>query len=163
MAPRPEPDGGGVVWQGRLEGETETAALAARIARLAEAGDAICLTGDLGAGKTVFARAFIRALGGPHEVPSPTFNLVLTYDTEAGTVWHFDLYRVEHEAELPELGLEEALDGGIVLVEWPDRLGAWLPADRLEVELRHAGEQVRLASVRAHGTARARFRRLAAA
>jgi tRNA threonylcarbamoyladenosine biosynthesis protein TsaE len=110
-------------------------------------GDLIALTGDLGAGKTALARALIAELrdtdGGDasgEEVPSPTFTLVQTYDRlSAGgaplTVWHFDLYRLGDPDEVDELGWEEALAGGLVLVEWPDRLGARLPWPRLDVTL----------------------------
>ena len=112
-----------------------TAALAARLARLARPGDCIALRGDLGAGKTELARAFLRAAGVVEDVPSPTFALVQPYDTDLGPVAHFDLYRIEDPSELDELGFDAALDDGIVLVEWPDRLGSRLPADRLDVTL----------------------------
>ena len=97
-------------------------------------GDAILLEGELGAGKTAFARAFLRAASGDAalEVPSPTFTLVQSYDTRIGTVHHFDLWRLEGPDGLAELGWEEARDG-IVLVEWPDRLGALRPHDALTV------------------------------
>jgi tRNA threonylcarbamoyladenosine biosynthesis protein TsaE len=112
-----------------------TEAAAARLASRLRQGDAVFLQGGLGAGKTVFARVVLRALGFAGEAPSPTFNLVLTYDTRAGTVWHFDLYRLSGPEEVRELGLEEALDDGIVLIEWPERLGAFAPSERLEIEL----------------------------
>ncbi len=113
-----------------------TKALAGALAVLVRPGDIIALAGDLGAGKTTFARFFIRRLGGDDiEVPSPTFNLVLAYDTPAGTIWHFDLYRLEAPEEAYELGIEEAFADGISLIEWPDRLGSLLPDERLEVRL----------------------------
>ena len=107
-----------------------TEALAAAVAALARAGDAILLEGELGAGKSAFARAFLRAASGDPalEVPSPTFTLVQSYDTRIGTVHHFDLWRLDGPGGLAELGWDEARDD-IVLVEWPDRLGA-LAADR---------------------------------
>jgi tRNA threonylcarbamoyladenosine biosynthesis protein TsaE len=118
-----------------------TRALGASLAALVRPGDVIGLTGDLGAGKTELARGFLQGLLGPAaEVPSPTFNLVLTYETPKGTVWHFDLYRVERAAELRELGLEDAFDTGISLVEWPDRLGRLWPAYGLMVTLTAEGE-----------------------
>jgi tRNA threonylcarbamoyladenosine biosynthesis protein TsaE len=113
-----------------------TAALAGSVARLARSGDAILLEGPLGAGKTAFARAFLRAaLADPSlEVPSPTFTLVQTYDAGRFTAHHFDLWRLDGPAGLTELGWEEALDD-LVLVEWPDRLGPLRPANALAVTL----------------------------
>lgn len=118
-----------------LADEAATASLAAALARQARPGDVVTLAGPLGVGKTSFARAFIAALGVRDEVPSPTFTLVQTYDTARGVVWHFDLYRLSGPEEARELGLEEALIDGIVLIEWPDRLGALLPRERLDVVL----------------------------
>lgn len=98
-------------------------------------GDFLCLKGDLGAGKTTLAQYLIRDMMGNlnEDVPSPTFTLVQTYESMKGTVWHYDLYRVNFEQELFELGMEEALSEGIVLVEWPDRLGSFLPKNYLEI------------------------------
>ncbi|HME20140.1 MAG TPA: tRNA (adenosine(37)-N6)-threonylcarbamoyltransferase complex ATPase subunit type 1 TsaE [Acetobacteraceae bacterium] len=123
-----------------------TEALATSAAALARAGDVILLEGELGAGKSAFARAFLRAATGDPtlEVPSPTFTLVQSYDTRIGTVHHFDLWRLNGPAGLAELGWEEARDG-IVLLEWPDRLGALRPTDALTVALRQTGNDSRRA------------------
>jgi len=121
-----------------LSCEAATAALAAALARLARGGDMIALRGELGAGKTSFARGFIRALGnGDEEVPSPTFTLVEFYEAPTGApaIWHFDLYRLEKAEDVYELGWEEALAGAIVLIEWPERLGRLLPRERLDIRL----------------------------
>ena len=119
-----------------LPDEAATEALAATLAAAARPGDVLALIGDLGAGKTVFARAFIRARGtGLEEVPSPTFTLVQTYETDGATIHHFDLFRLSAPEEAYELAIEEAFADGISLVEWPDRLGALLPPGRLEVAL----------------------------
>lgn len=112
-----------------------TAAAARRLAPLLRPGDVVFLRGGLGAGKTAFAREILRALGVEEEAPSPTFNLVLTYETPQGSTWHFDLYRIEAPEEAFELGLEDALADSISLIEWPERLGSLAPAERLELEL----------------------------
>jgi tRNA threonylcarbamoyladenosine biosynthesis protein TsaE len=121
-----------------LASESATAALAARVARLAAAGDVIALRGELGSGKTTFARGFIRARGRlDEEVPSPTFTLVEVYEFPDGAppVWHFDLYRLDKSEDAYELGFEEALGAAILLIEWPERLGPLLPRERLDVAL----------------------------
>ncbi len=118
--------------------------LAKALARLCRQGDVIGLSGELGAGKTTFARAFIHArahmAGAPdnEEVPSPTFTLVQIYDigeVHDPPVWHFDLYRLERSADAIELGIDEAFATAISLVEWPERLDTLLPPDRLDVNL----------------------------
>jgi tRNA threonylcarbamoyladenosine biosynthesis protein TsaE len=116
-----------------LADETATAALAARLAAVARPADIIALKGELGTGKTAFARAFIRALGNEDEVPSPTFTLVQVYDVGPTAIWHFDLYRIRAPEDAWELGIEDAFSAGISLVEWPERLGPLLPERRLEI------------------------------
>lgn len=122
-----------------LPDEAATRALARRLAAAARAGDVIALRGDLGAGKTAFARAFVRArLDDPaEEVPSPTFTLVQTYDDPAcdAGLWHFDLYRLERPEDALELDLEDAFADGLSLIEWPERLGGYLPRRRLDLTL----------------------------
>jgi len=118
-----------------LGSPAETAALGARIAACLEPGDAVALEGDLGAGKTTLARAILAALGLGENVPSPTFTLVQRYETPRLTVAHFDLYRVEREDEIEELGLDDALVEGAALIEWPERAGSRLPQDALHVQL----------------------------
>jgi tRNA threonylcarbamoyladenosine biosynthesis protein TsaE len=118
--------------------EAGTGALARTLAALAVPCDVITLTGTLGAGKTSFARSFILAAGGDSEVPSPTFTLVQVYDTPAATIYHFDLYRLENGEDAFEIGIEDAFADGISLIEWPDRLGRYLPRERLDVTL-HQG------------------------
>ena len=118
-----------------LPDEAATAALAARVASLARPGDVIALKGELGAGKTSFARAFIRARGSAEEVPSPTFTLVQIYEFGDAAIWHVDCYRLRDPEEAWELGIEDAFREGISLIEWPELLGPLLPARRLEIAL----------------------------
>ena len=120
-------------------------AFGARLAAVARVGDVIALSGDLGAGKTTLARGLLRGLGLEGEAPSPTFTIVQTYEPPEMRlpVWHCDLYRLEDPEEAIELGLEEAFDDAVVLIEWPERLGAYLPADALRLRLEGAGEPQR--------------------
>jgi tRNA threonylcarbamoyladenosine biosynthesis protein TsaE len=118
-----------------------TEALGRRLSALSRPGDVILLEGPIGAGKSSLARAFIRArLGSAEEVPSPTFTLVQVYDAEGVEIWHADLYRLTHPDEVWELGLDDAFQTAICLVEWPDRLGAHLPPEALRIRLEAAGE-----------------------
>lgn len=137
-----------------LAGLKATHQLAQSLARVAKPGDVIALLGDLGAGKTEFARAFIRALTDPDEdVPSPTFTLVQTYQGDGSEIWHFDLYRLQNPEEIFELGIEEALTEAISLIEWPEHMGAYIPRDRLEVYLSVTkGKNHRQAELTPHNT-----------
>jgi len=125
-----------------------TEQLAARVAALVRPGDAVLLAGPLGAGKTAFARAFLRAAADNRrlEVPSPSFTLVQSYNTRVGVVHHFDLWRVEGRSGLTELGWDEARSD-IVLVEWPDRLGSTAPDDALVVTLTLGAGETRRAAL----------------
>ncbi len=135
----------------RLDDEGHTAALGAAIARVLCQGEAVCLSGPLGAGKSVLARGLIRALS-PDEadVPSPTFTLVQFYKGPRFPIAHFDLYRLESPDEAYEIGLDEALADGAAVIEWPERLGHHLPRDRLDVELSPDGD-LRRARLTPHG------------
>ena len=114
-----------------------TRKLGALLAKAARPRDAIALEGDLGMGKTEFARGFIHARAGAEvEVPSPTFTLVQTYETPRLTVAHYDLYRLKSSRELNELGFAEALEDGAVLVEWPERAPEYLPDETLHLRLK---------------------------
>lgn len=110
-----------------------TQALAARLAPRLQSGDVLALYGDLGAGKTTFARALITALRqAKTDVPSPTYTLVQTYDGPDFPIYHFDLYRIETPEEVYELGWDETVSG-LSLIEWPQRAGALLPMWRLDI------------------------------
>jgi tRNA threonylcarbamoyladenosine biosynthesis protein TsaE len=119
-----------------LPDEAQTHRLAAALGVHLRPGDTILLSGDIGAGKTAFARALIRSLqDAPEDVPSPTFTLVQVYDTTRGEVWHADLYRIALTSEIEELGLSDAFGSAICLIEWPDRLGDLTPQGALAMSL----------------------------
>lgn len=121
----------------KTSSEEETIKAAAAFAATLKPRDIILLNGDLGMGKSVFSRAVIRAIthNPDLDVPSPTFTLAQTYDTPLGDIWHFDLYRLKDPEELYEIGWEDALSSGIVLVEWPERLNYLTPKKSITVTL----------------------------
>src|SRR6476619_2745708 len=134
--------------------------IASRIALSLKAGDVIALSGPLGAGKTTFARALVTRLGGEDEVPSPTFALMQRYETNRLTLTHCDFYRLE-SSELDELGLEDALGEGVVLIEWPERAESWLPTDRLDIAMDETAlPNLRRIVFTAHGNWESRLTRL---
>lgn len=120
-----------------LGSPAETDAIAGRISRYLQAGDVLLLDGPIGAGKTHFARKVIQdrleAVGRFEEVPSPTFTLVQTYDAGDVEIWHADLYRLTGLGDASELGLDDAFETAICLVEWPDRLGSETPRDAVNL------------------------------
>lgn len=125
----------------RIDGEEEMRVLAVRLAQILKTGDVIALDAPMGAGKTVFARALVNALApSEEEVPSPTFTLVQVYDRQHPAIWHFDLYRLEKQQEVLELGWEDARRMAVAVVEWPDRLGSLLPKDRLDITIGFTGD-----------------------
>jgi tRNA threonylcarbamoyl adenosine modification protein YjeE len=123
----------------RLASLIDTKKLAVEIAKVAKFGDVIALSGNLGAGKTAFAKLFIKELCGDEvEVPSPTFTLVQTYDAKKaslGEVAHFDFYRLKDAGEVVEIGFEDALLSGVCLIEWAEKIGAYMPRDYLRIHL----------------------------
>ena len=123
-----------------LPDEAATARAGRALARHVQGGDAIALVGDLGAGKTTLVTALVDALGGG-TASSPTFSLVNEYPDGRLRVWHVDLYRVEREAELPELGLDDVIGDrrGVVVIEWADKFDV-MPRDHLRLALAHDGE-----------------------
>lgn len=118
-----------------LPSPVATAQLAIAIGATLLPGDCILLSGEIGSGKTHFARSLIQSLlVRPEDVPSPTFTLVQVYDTTRGEIWHTDLYRITGPGEIEELGLAEAFADAITLVEWPDKLGTSAPPGALGIE-----------------------------
>ena len=123
-------------WSVVMYSESELAAWGARLAKVLRVGDIIALEGNLGSGKTTMARAIIRAVYGERTVvPSPTFTLVQIYEGERLPIWHCDLYRLKDPEETLELGLDEAYQEAVTLIEWPSRLGAALPNHALHLRL----------------------------
>ncbi len=164
MSDRNDEAGRAKVWRLEAPDEAATVSLAAAQAAWLEPGDFVGLTGDLGAGKTTFARALIRALvGAPAlEAPSPTFTLLQIYDAPRGPVVHADFYRLRAAQELDNLGWDEAISGAITIVEWPERIAEALPADRLEVEIRFEparGPNFRALTLRGRGGVNRRLAR----
>lgn len=136
----------------RLPDEAATARLGQIVAMRLQPGEAVCLSGPLGAGKSTLARALVRALTTPdEEVPSPTFTLVQFYEGPRLAVAHFDLYRLSDPDEAYEIGLDEALDTGAAVIEWPERLEGRLPPDRLDIEIALAEDGGRTARLTPHG------------
>ena len=127
-------------------------AVAAELAPNLAAGTVLLLEGDLGAGKTALARALIRHItGNPAlEVPSPTFTLLQTYDTPKGEIWHFDLYRLKHPDEVYELGWEDALgSGAILIIEWAERIAPLLPRFCVKASIKPEADGTRTITVAA--------------
>ena len=150
-------------WTLLLRDQAATEALATTLAPMLKKNDVVSLSGDLGAGKTTFARALIRLLQNDPdlEVPSPTFTLLQSYDAGPLPILHADLYRIRDEDELAELGWDESADQSLLLIEWPERMGARLPADRLDIAFRlvaEEGEDARRVVLSGHGTFAARLR-----
>lgn len=115
--------------------EEDTAEIGRKLASIARRGDCFALYGTLGMGKSVLCRAFIRSLANAGEVPSPTFTLVQSYPAEEFEIYHFDLYRLKSPEEIFELGMEEALCEGVCLIEWPEKMGAYLPRRAFRVDI----------------------------
>ena len=119
----------------RLATPDDTTALAQALAPYLSAGDTLLLSGDIGAGKSHFARSLIQhILGYAEDVPSPTFTLVQTYETPDFDIWHCDLYRLTSPDEAIELGLDQAFEDSICLIEWPDRLAELEPKSALSLK-----------------------------
>ncbi len=123
--------------------EAETTNFAKNIANILQTGDIISMKGTLGAGKTFFVRSVVQNFLEEENVPSPTFTLVQIYETEKGSLWHFDLYRLKHPEEIYELGIEEAFSEGICFIEWAEKAGHLLPKHIHEIEIETLSENSR--------------------
>lgn len=123
--------------------QEDTENLAKELSKKAKAHDIFALFGTLGVGKSVFSRAFIQNLCGDTEVPSPTFTLLQIYDAPDFEIYHYDMYRIKSPEEVFELGVEEAFVEGVSLIEWPEKMGAYLPKKRIELRFEHLGDNRR--------------------
>ncbi len=126
----------------------ETTQVAKEFSKSLKAGDVVCLTGEMGVGKTVFTNGLCQGLGVTDYVTSPTFTIVNEYDGNAFRVFHFDMYRIEEEDELLEIGFDEYLSsGGVCVIEWPQNTKSYIPKHRYEVEITRNGENGRVISI----------------
>jgi tRNA threonylcarbamoyl adenosine modification protein YjeE len=115
--------------------EEETIKIAENFSEVTQIGDFICLEGTLGMGKSVFARGFIKYQTNAEEVPSPTFTLVQSYEGKSYDIFHYDLYRIKKAEEIFEIGMEDMIYEGVSLVEWPNKMEAYLPKNRIEISI----------------------------
>ena len=114
--------------------ESDTFKIAAQLSNIMQPGDVVALWGDLGVGKSTLARSLIQALcGAETDVPSPTFTLVQMYNASNFEIWHMDLYRLNAPEDVFELGVEDAFYDCVSLIEWPNKMGGYLPLNRLDV------------------------------
>lgn len=129
-----------------LKTEADLIALGGRLGRVLRPGDTVALNGGLGAGKTTLVRGLVQTVSPETEVPSPTYTLVQTYDLPDYELWHCDAYRLEHPDEIHELGVLDAMDNCVVIIEWPEKIGGYLPPDalRINIDFDADGRQVTL-------------------
>lgn len=120
--------------------EADTIKLGRALAQIAKPGDIFALFGTLGMGKSVLSRSFIQSFLGDVEVPSPTFTLLQTYEAPGYDIYHYDLYRLKTPEEIFELGMEEAMYSGVCLIEWPEKMGSYLPKRAITVKIIPDGE-----------------------
>jgi len=138
----------------------ETEILAKEVSLIIQKGDFISLVGPMGSGKTTLSKYIINSIGEViQEVTSPTFNLSQTYPTQRSLITHYDLYRIENYTDLEEIGFKEALEEGIVIVEWADKFSHELPKDRLEIKIEDNGKNKRIAYIKGYGCWKKRLER----
>ena len=142
-----------------LPDEKATNRLGAWLGGVLGDGDILCLSGDLGAGKSMLARGLIQSFIPGTPAPSPTFTFVETYEAPSLVIWHYDLYRLEKPEDIWELGLEEALEGGLLIIEWPERAQAIIPTNALSMTLKIDGSQ-RTALIRGNNHWQRRLKRV---
>ena len=133
-----------------LSNVEDTIKLGEKIAHLAKKNEIICLKGDIGTGKTTLARSFIKYLTNSNKVLSPTFPLLLTYEYEDNIIWHYDMYRLKQPEDVWNLSLEDALNNGIIIIEWPEIIEYLLPKKRIEIVIKDLSNNARSAEINAN-------------
>ncbi len=133
-----------------LKNEKDTIDLGKKIANIASNGDIFCLKGKLGIGKTSLARSIIKCLTNTNEVLSPTYPLLINYKYKNSNIWHFDLYRLEKEDDIWNIGYEEALNNGIIIIEWPEIIENILPKSKIVILLTEDKNNERKAEITAN-------------
>ena len=128
----------------------DTIKLGKKLAELSQNGDIFCLKGALGTGKTTLARAFIKYLTNNNKVLSPTFPLLLTYEYENNIIWHYDMYRLENIEDIWNLSMEEALNDGIILIEWPEIIEKLLPRTKIDIIIKDINNNARSVEISAN-------------
>jgi len=131
----------------------ETLRLGHILAALLKAGDVVCLSGDLGAGKTLLTKGIAAGLGAAEDVTSPTFTILQVYEAKM-PIYHFDLYRLEHADELMDIGFDEFVFGsGIAIIEWADKFSRYMPEQYLRIEITHGTDpETRIIQIQPQGT-----------
>ena len=128
----------------------DTIKLGKKLAELSKNGDIFCLKGALGTGKTTLARAFIKYLTNNDKVLSPTFPLLLTYEYKNNIIWHYDMYRLENTEDIWNLSMEEALNDGIILIEWPEIIEKLLPITKIDIIIKDINHNARSVEISAN-------------
>jgi tRNA threonylcarbamoyladenosine biosynthesis protein TsaE len=132
-----------------LSNVADTIKLGEKIAQFAKKNEIICLKGDLGTGKTTLARSFIQYLTNSNKVLSPTFPMLLTYEYANNIIWHYDMYRLKKPEDVWNLNLEDALNNGIIIIEWPEIIEYLLPEKRIEIVMKDLNNNARSAEIKA--------------
>ena len=125
----------------------DTIKLGQKLAKISKKDDIFCLKGALGTGKTTLARSFIKFLTNSNKVLSPTFPMLLTYEYDNNIIWHYDMYRLKNPSDVWNLSLEDALNNGIIIIEWPEIIEHLIPHKRIDIIIKDLNNEKRSAEV----------------